>query len=116
MIRGDLIKEIDVDITRRVAKVSMKLVENKFLGLRLIDQSGDYIVNITWDTWLDNRWTSFSLEEGQEIIGIQCYIGNLGHISRLGFLVWTPQIKFKTSDSDAVSIETIQPDPLLEGK
>ena len=54
----------------------MKLYENKFLGLRLVDREGEFIVNITWDSWLDNRWTSYWLDEGEEIIGLQCHIGN----------------------------------------
>ena len=68
----------------------MKLLDNKFLGLRLVDSNDEYIVNVTWDSWLDNRWTSHILEDGQEIIGLRCHIGDKSYIPRLGFFVWKP--------------------------
>ena len=60
-----MVKTVDLDVRRTISKISMKLVENKFLGLRIVDENGDYLVNVTWDTWLDNKWTSYWLEEGQ---------------------------------------------------
>ena len=61
-----------MDTKRSIRKVSFKTWEKKmFLGLRLIDENGDCIVDETWDNYgKDVEWITQSIPDKQEIIGL----------------------------------------------
>ena len=66
---------------RTIRKISICKLQNTwtFLGLRLIDEKGDYIVNEVWGTFkpLSNlsdknlSWDTQEVPDGEEIAGIQ---------------------------------------------
>ena len=61
--------------------------------LRLIDEEGQYIVNLKW--WTRKRkgeWVFQDIPEGKEIIGLQCNTRDAGcHLRRVGWVLWTPK-------------------------
>ena len=48
---GFELQTIEIDQTRQIRQISLKVSNNCCLnGLRLIDEMGDYIVDVTWST------------------------------------------------------------------
>ena len=83
-----LTSTIDIDYTRTIAKVSMKVVSGSYIaGLRLIDKDEEYIVNETWNQQFGGVWVTAKIREGMEIIGVKCCLvgTNIGCINRLAF-------------------------------
>ena len=89
---------VTVDQGCTIRQVSVKMSTwNNFFGLRLFEESGKAIVD---EEWSDNgKWTeSKTIPEGNEIIGIKWVDTNFNEclqITRLGFLLWTPNPNIK---------------------
>ena len=87
------IRRIEVDASRRVSAISMKVSGWFFLGLRLIDERGDFIVDETWlpeseQNWqvVDAEWVTKMLPEGEAIIGVKCVASKMkDNFPRIGF-------------------------------
>ena len=81
---------------RTIRKISIcKLLKGwKFLGLRLIDEKGDYIVDEIWGTFrptpslaeADLSWETWVVPDGEEIAGLQfSFEQRIDYIKMLGF-------------------------------
>ena len=89
-------KRINLDTSRRISKVSLKVNKNipeLMLGLRLIDSHGHYILDHTWCTeeYMGNYWDTKQIPDYREIIGIKFVASDT--VKELGFVLWTPDIK-----------------------
>ena len=62
---------------------------DQLLGLRLIDQDGEYVADEIWYDHVDGQWLSHELGSDQVILGLLCNTMEEAHISRLGFLFVT---------------------------
>ena len=51
-------------------------LKDSFLGLRLIDENGDFIVDELWSKWSHSEWTEFEIPEGMEVIGLKARHSN----------------------------------------
>ena len=67
-------KSINIDIRRTIRKVSLKLDGQKITGMRLVDEKGNYAMNVTWgngrDTVRTGKWITRTITRGLEIIGM----------------------------------------------
>ena len=62
-------------------------------GLRLIDEEGNNIIDMTWcPSNMDGDWVTKSIPEHHRIIGLNCRNtkGMYDTMFRLGFQVWKP--------------------------
>ena len=80
-----VIRTIEIDVTKTIRIVRMKVGPIGFHGLAMIDTQGDFVVN---ETWCKDKatWVSKEVSEGDEIIGIQCD----KYIRRLAFICHQP--------------------------
>ena len=83
-----------VDQSRTVKQVAVKMSSwNNFFGLRLIDEGGRLIVDEEWSED-KGKWTEpKTIPDGEEIIGLKWVDMNFNNciqITRLAFLLWTP--------------------------
>ena len=46
------------------------------MGIRLQDDKGEYILDMTWANWSHSEWTTYEIPDGQEIIGLKCRHSN----------------------------------------
>ena len=67
-------------------------LNDSFLGLRLIDESGQYIVDETWSKWSHSEWVEFEVPAGMEVIGLKTRHSNYEMIQRIGFVLWKPPV------------------------
>ena len=90
------LKTIKIDPGRTIRKIGMIVNEDEqLIALRLIDEKGLYIVNVTWMT-KDNQstdWITRTLPGGQDIIGLRCKYGAKNEIKSLGFMTWQPKVE-----------------------
>ena len=88
----ETLKTIKVDTSRKICKIAMIVhEENQLIGLRLVDEKGVYIVNVTWMTkeHSSSDWTTVTVLNGRDIIGLRCRYGANNIISNLGFMMWS---------------------------
>ena len=66
-------RKIDIDITKTIQYVSMRVYSVGFQGIRFLDQEGDLITEEIWgDPRLGGEWTvANEIPEGQKIIGLK---------------------------------------------
>ena len=89
------LEHIDIDITRRIAKVSVHLyTSNKYINkLKFLDETDNIIMNLEFDCNYGDEWVTHEIPKGQEIIGLYCNTetgSNINSMNKLGFLLWTP--------------------------
>ena len=67
------LKTIDIDTSKTIARICMKVSDGSYInGLRLVDDNGNYIVDVNWDEITnEGEWIEHVVPEGHEIIGIQ---------------------------------------------
>ena len=94
-------ENVEVDVTRKIRKVSM-FIDPKGRGylnrLKMLDDHGEPVVDLTF--WSDETgfWYTHEIPFDKEIIGLFCNIGKEPQlILRLGFLLWTPPPMSKVS-------------------
>ena len=87
-------QRIEIDTSKKIRKISM-LVQGgfRFLGIRLVDDTGKVIVRKVWATadLTDSAWVTKEIDDGQEIIGLQAYTEK-HKFCRLGWLLWEPKV------------------------
>ena len=88
--QGNEIHTVNIDASRTIRKVSLKVDGMKIGGMRLLDERNDYVMNATWNSARRGRWLTRTLSPGLEIIGLQCNT-NYMRIMNLGFLLWRPR-------------------------
>lgn len=89
---------IPIDTTRRVSKIAMKaFLNDSFLGLRLTDERGQYIIDETWSKWSHSEWVEFAVPAGMEVIGLKTRHSNYEMIQRIGFILWKPPVTARDS-------------------
>ena len=81
---------MNLDTSKNIRKVSLKMDEQRIGGIRLYDESNQFIVNTSWSSDRRGYWISRSVPQGLEIIGLQCNT-NYMRIMNLGFLLWRPR-------------------------
>ena len=90
----ETLKTIRIDTSRSIRKIAMIVHEDEqLIGLRLVDEKGVYIVNVTWMTkeQCGSDWITRTIPIGRDIIGLRCCYGAKNFISSLGFMMWTPK-------------------------
>ena len=67
------LKTLNIDTTKTIAKICMKVSDGSYInGLRLIDNKGSYVVDVSWDDITnEGDWVEKEIPKGQEIVGIQ---------------------------------------------
>ena len=86
-------KRILINTNRTIRKIAMKaFLKDSFLGLRLTDDEGRYIVDETWSKWSHSEWTEFEVPKGMEVIGLVTRHSNYEMIQRIGFMLWKPPV------------------------
>ena len=78
-------RTIEVDVTKTIRLISLKVGPIGFHGLSLIDTNGDYVVKEDWAKG-KARWVTREIPEDEEIIGIQCD----KYMRRLSFICHQP--------------------------
>ena len=82
-----------IDTQRKICKIAVKaFLNDSFLGLRLIDQKGQYIIDETWSKWSHSEWVEFEVPDGMEVIGLKTRHSNYEMIQRIGFILWRPPV------------------------
>ena len=86
------LKRIPVDHRRTIDQIAMKVGKSgydSFTGIRLTDNNGDIIVEEVWFETDNSKWVTQKVPEGNDVIGIQCYVEEQT-IRRLRFALWKP--------------------------
>ena len=94
-IQNNIIYTVNLDTSKTVRKVSIKVDEQKIGGLRLYDENNEFIMNSSWSSDRRGHWITKSIQSGLEIIGLQCNT-NYMRIMNLGFLLWRPRPQVMT--------------------
>ena len=73
---SDVERTVQVDTEREIAYMSMRMDSGvKFDGMRLYDESANFILDVTWNSHITatSKWTGLHpIPEGQQIIGVSC--------------------------------------------
>ena len=90
---GYELKNLEIDPTKKIVKVSFKVreIDNAMCALRLIDESATNVIELEWIKTDNDAWVSCDIPDGHEIIGL--YMSTAGlteHIQSLGFMLWRP--------------------------
>ena len=66
------LKTIEIDTSKTIGRICMKVSDGSYInGLRLVDNNGNYIVDVNWDEITnEGEWIEHEIPEGHEIIGI----------------------------------------------
>ena len=82
-------RNIQVGQYERITEVKVEVLDEQFLlGLQMIDETGQFIVNEKWDNRTGGEWKSEEIKDGQSIVGLLANTQDSpDHISWLGFLL-----------------------------
>ena len=90
----------DVDQSRRISKVSMRVAstfEKDLSKFRLSDSKGKHAVDLVWHNCQEGKWLTRDIPDNWEIIGFYCNTSGQGgqgtRLYRLGFILWSPNFK-----------------------
>ena len=63
----------EIDTTRTIRYISLRFNDVAYEGLRLYDESKDFILDLTWHLSPKGEWSELEkIPEGQQIIGMRC--------------------------------------------
>ena len=65
-------KSANLDTSRRIGKVSVKVRNDQFFmdALRMEDDDGNVILDLVWCESKDSEWQTRQIPQGKEIIGL----------------------------------------------
>ena len=73
---SDVERSVQVDTGREIVYMSMRIDSGvKFDGIRLYDESANFIIDLTWNKWISptSKWSVLhKIPEGHQIIGVSC--------------------------------------------
>ena len=79
-----------------MSKISVLWFKNHINGLRFTDDKGKLFVNESWFNKGD--WETKDVEQGGEIIGIQCNVDSLSQsMPIINFMLWCPKMAYNES-------------------
>ena len=82
------LKSININTAKSIAKISIKVDDDQILGLRLIDDKGNYLADIVWCICSDDgEWVTKNIPDGLEIIGIRYEPSTGQYITKLEFIL-----------------------------
>ena len=86
-------KSAEIDTSKRVSKVSIKVRKDQFFmdALRMEDDEGNVLIDLVWCESKESEWQTRLIPLDKEIIGL--YMSKKGSaeaIQNLGFILWEP--------------------------
>ena len=61
---------MEIDLDRTIRRVGVKVKGNSIIGLRLVDNNDEVIVEETWSSTRFGTWSTQEIPVGYEVIGL----------------------------------------------